>query len=139
MAQLLDLPPENVHLIHVEGTGSYGQNGSDAAAADAVILAQAVGKPVRVQWTREEEFVWEPKSPAMVMEISGGLDAQGNVVAWDYHVWSPSHVARARFAGQLVTAQLLSKQPARESLLSVGAELKHPTNYPFPVHRVVVH
>lgn len=139
LAQLLDLPPENVHLIHVEGAGSYGQNGSDDAAADAVILAQAVGRPVRVQWTRKDEFVWEPKSPAMVMEVHGGLDAQGNVVAWDYHVWSPSHVARARFAGQLVTAQLLSGQPAPHSRFSFGAERNAPTNYAFPTQHVTVH
>ena len=139
LAQLLNLPPENVHLIHVEGAGSYGQNGSDDAAADAVILAQAVGRPVRVQWTRKDEFVWEPKSPAMVMEVHGGLDQQGNVVAWDYHVWSPSHVARARLAGQLVTAQLLSGQPAPQSRFSFGAERNAPTNYAFPAQRVTVH
>jgi nicotinate dehydrogenase subunit B len=139
LAQLLNLPAENVHLIHVEGAGSYGQNGSDDAAADAVILAQAVGRPVRVQWTRRDEFVWEPKSPAMVMEVYGGLDAQGNVVAWDYHVWSPSHVARARFAGQLVTAQLLSGQPAPQARFSFGAERNAPTNYSFPAQRVTVH
>jgi nicotinate dehydrogenase subunit B len=139
LAQLLDLSAENVHLIHVEGAGSYGQNGSDDAAADAVILAQAVGRPVRVQWTRKDEFVWEPKSPAMVMEVYGGLNAQGNVVAWDYHVWSPSHVARARLAGQLVTAQLLSGQPAPQSRFSFGAERNAPTNYSFPVQRVTVH
>jgi CO/xanthine dehydrogenase Mo-binding subunit len=139
LAQLLDLPVENVHLIHVEGAGSYGQNGSDDAAADAVILAQAVGRPVRVQWTRQDEFAWEPKAPAMVMEVAGGLDAKGNVVAWDYHVWSPSHVARARFGGQLVTAQLLSGQPAPQSRFSFGAERNAPTNYAFPVQRVTVH
>jgi len=139
LAQLLDLPAENVHLIHVEGAGSYGQNGSDDAAADAVVLARAVGRPVRVQWTRKDEFVWEPKSPAMVMEVRGGLDAQGNVVAWDYQVWSPSHVARARFAGQLVAAQLLSGQPAPQSRFSFGAERNAPTNYAFPVQRVIVH
>ena len=139
LAQLLNLPPENVHSIHVEGAGSYGQNGSDDAAADAVILAQAVGRPVRVQWTRKDEFVWEPKSPAMVMEVHGGLDAQGNVVAWDYHVWSPSHVARARLAGQLVTAQLLSGQPAPQARFSFGAERNAPTNYAFPTQRVTVH
>jgi CO/xanthine dehydrogenase Mo-binding subunit len=92
-----------------------------------------------VQWTRKDEFVWEPKSPAMVMEVYGGLDTQGNVVAWDYHVWSPSHVARARFAGQLVTAQLLSGQPAPQSRFSFGAERNAPTNYSFPVQRVTVH
>lgn len=139
LAQLLNLPVENIHLIYVEGAGSYGQNGADDVAADAVILSQAVGKPVRVQWMREDEFIWEPKSPAMVMEVYGGLDEHGNVVAWDYHVWSPSHVARARFAGQLVTAQLLSGQPAPQARFSFGAERNAPTNYAFPVQRVTVH
>jgi nicotinate dehydrogenase subunit B len=139
LAQLLGLPAENVHLIYVEGSGSYGQNGADDAAADAAILSQAVGRPVRVQWTREDEFAWEPKAPAMVMEVRGGLDAQGNVVAWDYHVYSPSHVARARFAGQLVTAQLLSGQSSPQSRWSFGAERNAPTNYSFPIQRVTVH
>ncbi len=139
LAQLLEIPVENVHLIHVEGAGSYGQNGSDDAAADAVILAREVGRPVRVQWTRQDEFIWEPKSPAMVMEVYAGLDGQGNVVAWDYHVWSPSHVARARFAGQLVTAQLIAGKPAPQSRFSFGAERNAPTNYSFPVQRVTVH
>jgi nicotinate dehydrogenase subunit B len=139
LAELLNLPVENVHLIHVEGAGCYGQNGSDDAAADAVILAQAVGRPVRVQWTRKDEFLWEPKSPAMVMEVHGGLDSQGNVVAWDYHVWSPSHARRPRFAGQLVTAQLISGGPAPQARFSFGAERNAPTNYAFPAQRVTVH
>ena len=142
LAELLNLPVENVHLIHVEGAGCYGQNGSDDAAADAIILAQAAGRPVRVQWTRKDEFVWEPKSPAMVMEVHGGLDSQGNVVAWDYHVWSPSHAKRPRFAGQLVTAQLISGGPAPQARFSFGAERNAPTNYAFPTQsaqRVTVH
>jgi nicotinate dehydrogenase subunit B len=142
LAELLDLPVENVHLIHVEGAGCYGQNGSDDVAADAVILAQAVGRPVRVQWSRKDEFVWEPKSPAMAMEVHGGLDRQGNVVAWDYHVWSPSHARRPRFAAQLVTAQLLSGQPAPQARFSFGAERNALTNYAFPTQsaqRVTVH
>ena len=139
LAELLDLPAENVRLIHVEGAGCYGQNGSDDAAADAVILAQAVGRPVRVQWTRRDEFVWEPKSPAMVMEVRGGLDDKGNVVAWEYGVWSPSHARRPRFAGQLLTAQLITGQPAPQSRFSFGAERNAPTNYAFPAQRVTVH
>jgi CO/xanthine dehydrogenase Mo-binding subunit len=139
LAQLLNLPVENVHLIHVEGAGCYGQNGSDDAAADALILAQAVGRPVRVQWTRQDEFAWEPNSPAMVVEVHGGLDGQGNVIAWDYHVWSPSHTNRPRVAGQLVTAQLLAGQPAPQARFSFGAERNAPTNYAFPAQRVTVH
>ncbi len=139
IAELLQLPAENVHLLHVEGAGSYGQNGSDDAAADAAILSREIGRPVRVQWSRQDEFVWEPKSPAMMMEVYGGLDEAGNVVAWDYHVWSPSHVARARLAGQLVTSQLINRQPAPQSRFSFGAERNAPTNYSFPVQRVTVH
>jgi nicotinate dehydrogenase subunit B len=139
LAQLLELPAENVRLVHVEGAGCYGQNGSDDVAADAVILSQAVGKPVRVQWSRQDEFVWEPKSPAMVVEVHGGLDSQGNVVAWEYHVWSPSHAQRPRLAGQLLTTQLISGQPAPQARFSFGAERNAPTNYAFPAQRVTVH
>jgi CO/xanthine dehydrogenase Mo-binding subunit len=139
LAQLLEMPPENVHLIHMEGAGSYGQNGADDAAADAVILSRAVGRPVRVQWSREDEFVWEPKAPAMVMEVRGGLDAQGNIVAWDYHVWSPTHAARPRFAPQLLTAQLLSGQAPPPTRYFLGGERNAPTNYAFPNQRVTVH
>lgn len=139
LAQLLGVSDEKVHLIHVEGAGSYGQNGSDDVAADAVILSRAVGRPVRVQWSREDEFIWEPKAPAMVMDVRGGLDVQGNVVAWDYQVWSPSHVARPRFGKQLLTAQLMSGQGDTPPRFSFGAERNAPTNYSFPTQRVRVH
>ncbi|HET6821064.1 MAG TPA: molybdopterin cofactor-binding domain-containing protein [Anaerolineales bacterium] len=139
LAELLDLPVDNVHLIHVEGAGCYGQNGADDVAADAVILSRAVERPIRVQWSRAEEFLWEPKSPAMVVEVHGGLDSQGNVVAWEYHVWSPSHARRPRSASQLLAAQLLSGEPAPQPRFSFGAERNAPTNYAFPAQRVMVH
>ncbi len=140
IAQLLEMPPERVHMIFVEGAGSYGQNGADDAAADAAILSREIGgRPVRVQWTREDEFVWEPKAPAMVMEARAGLDEKGNIVAWDYHVTSPSHVARARLGGQLIAGQLISRKRAPASRFSFGAERNAPTNYTFPVQRVTVH
>jgi len=139
ISQLVGMPEEKLHLIHVEGAGSYGQNGSDDAAADAVVLSQAVGKPVRLQWSRQDEFVWEPKAPAMVMQVRAGLDQQGNITAWDYHVYSFSHIARARFAGQLIAAQLIAGQPFPAGRFSLGAERNAPTNYRFPRQRVTVH
>jgi nicotinate dehydrogenase subunit B len=139
IAEMIAVPIEKVHVMHVEGAASYGQNGSDDVAADAVILSQAVGRPVRVQWSREDEFSWEPKAPAMVMEVNGGLDAQGNVVAWDYQVWSPSHTARPRSAHQLLTAQLLNRQGDIPPRLSYGAERNAPTNYSFLIQRVRIH
>ncbi len=140
IAQLLEMPPERVHMIFVEGAGSYGQNGADDAAADAAVLSREVGgRPVRVQWTREDEFVWEPKAPAMVMEAHAGLDEKGNIVAWDYHVTSPSHVARARLGGQLIAGQLIARKRAPASRFSFGAERNAPTNYSLPAQRVTVH
>ncbi len=139
IAQLVGLPEDKLHVINIEGAGSYGQNGSDDAAADAVVLSQAVGRPVRLQWSRQDEFVWEPKAPAMVMKVQAGLDERGNITAWDYHVYSFSHIARARFAGQLVTAQLIAGQPAPDGRFSLGVERNAPTNYSFPRQRVVVH
>ena len=86
-------------MIFIEASGCYGHNGADDAAADAAILSQAVGRPVRVQWMRYDEHGWEPLGPAMVMEVRGGLDAQGNVVAWDYQVWTPTHSSRPNGSG----------------------------------------
>ena len=78
LAELLGLPPEKVRCIHVEGSGCYGHNGADDVAADAALIARAVpGRPIRVQWMREQEHIAEPFGPAMVAEVSGALDAEG--------------------------------------------------------------
>jgi len=139
LAQLLQRPPEQVHLIYVEGAGAYGQNGSDDVCADAVILSRAVGRPVRVQWSRQDEFVWEPKSAAMVIEVHGALDKKGHIIAWEYDVWSPTHAARPRFAPQLLAFQLLNAQPPPPTRYFYGAERNAPTNYSFQNQRVTVH
>ena len=91
LSQLLDMPLNNVRVITVEGSGSYGRNGADLAAADAAIMSQLAGKPVRVQWMRHDEHGWEPKGPAMVQDLQGGLAPNGDVVAWRHTVWTPPH------------------------------------------------
>jgi nicotinate dehydrogenase subunit B len=139
LAQLLGIQEDKVRIVHVEGAGSYGQNGSDDVAADAVVLSRFVRKPVRVQWSREEEFIWEPKAPAMVMEIRAGLDPSGNITAWDYHAWSPTHVARPRMAEQLLAFQLMNSRKAPSPRFSFGAERNARTNYNFLNQRVVIH
>ncbi len=139
LADLLKMPPEQVQVIHAEGAGSYGHNGSDDAAADAAILSQAVGKPVRVQWSRQDEFMWEPYAPAMVMEASGGIDRQGRVTAWKYEVWTPSHVGRPRGKNQLLVGQLIHGQRASRPQWFGGGDRNAPTNYDFANQRVVAH
>lgn len=82
LAVITGLPREAIRLVFVEGAGCYGRNGTEDAAADAALIAQLTGKPVRVQWSRADETARAPKSPPRSMDLEAGLDAQGNVVAW---------------------------------------------------------
>jgi len=135
VAKVLGLPVEKVHLVWIEGSGCYGHNGADDVTADAALLSQAVGKPVRVQWMRHDEHGNEPKGAAMVMEVRGGLDAQGNVVAWDYQVWSPGHAGRPSGDGPgniLAGAEL----GLPEKILPTGADRNARPTYVFPNSRV---
>src|SRR5271166_4638993 len=79
IAAILNLPEENVHAIWTPGPGSYGRNDADDAAMDAAVLAKAVGRPVRVQYTRNQGTGWDPKGPASIHKARIALDAQGNV------------------------------------------------------------
>ena len=110
IAELLHLPFDQVRCIHVEGSGCYGHNGADDAAADAALIARALpGRPVRVQWMREQEHGWEPFGPAMVSKVAATLDAGGNIVDWDYGVWSNTHSMRPGGAGSLLAGQHMAR------------------------------
>ncbi|MCA6126239.1 xanthine dehydrogenase family protein molybdopterin-binding subunit [Bradyrhizobium sp. WSM 1704] len=110
IAEMLGMPPPSVHLIHVEGSGCYGHNGADDAAADAALIARALpGRPVRVQWMREQEHGWEPYGPAMVTKLSASLDAGGKIADWNFAVWSNTHSMRPGGAGSLLAAQHMAK------------------------------
>jgi CO/xanthine dehydrogenase Mo-binding subunit len=91
LSRLLDMPVNNIRVITVDGSGSYGRNGADLAAADAVIMSRLAGKPVRIQWMRHDEHGWEPKGPAMVQDLQGALAPNGDVLAWRHTVWTPPH------------------------------------------------
>jgi CO/xanthine dehydrogenase Mo-binding subunit len=110
LAEMLSMPQEKVRCIHVEGSGCYGHNGADDVAADAALIARAVpGRPVRVQWMRDQEHTWEPSGPAMVTEVQASLDAKGNIVDWQYEVWSNSHNMRIANAGRLMPTWALAQ------------------------------
>ena len=84
VAEMLGFPEKNVRLLWREASGSYGRMGADDVAEDAALLSRAVGKPVRVQWMRDDEHGWEPKGPAQLDLIRAGVDDQGKIIAWNF-------------------------------------------------------
>ena len=110
LADLLKLPAEKVRVIWMPGPGSYGMNDADDCAADCALLAQAVGRPVRLQYTRADGTGWDPKGPPIAFHLRAALDAKDRVDAWDYEARgfsgrirpSGTDIAGDSLAGQLV-------------------------------------
>ena len=93
LARLLQLPEPAVELIRLEAAGCYGRNGADDVSADAALLARAVGAPVRVQLSREQENLWDPKGAAQLMDVAGALGDDGSIAGWDFTTSYPSNAA----------------------------------------------
>ena len=89
VAATLQMDPKDVHIQYLDGAGCYGRNGHEDATCDAALISKLIGKPVRVQWSREDEHGWDPKGPPTLVEITAGLDAQGNIVGWQSELWVP--------------------------------------------------
>ncbi|MBM1174523.1 xanthine dehydrogenase family protein molybdopterin-binding subunit [Microvirga arabica] len=145
ISEMLRVPPEQVRVIHVEGSGCYGHNGADDAAADAALIAQAMpGRPVRLQWMREQEHVWEPYGPAMLTEVRASLDQAGRIVEWNYDLWSNTHTTRPGPAGSLIAAHSLptpfQPPPAKLSITPSGNGDRNAVPlYAIPNMRVIWH
>ena len=93
LAAMLGVAEESVRCIYVDGAGCYGRNGHEDAAADAALLARAVGQPVRVQWMRADEHGWDPKGPPTLLDLRAGLDAGGKISAWESELFIPNGMA----------------------------------------------
>ncbi len=94
LSPIVGLPKERIRCVYLEGSGCYGRNGHEDAAADAALIATLTGNTVRVQWMRADETARAPKSPPRSMDLEGGLDAAGNVVAWSADFWiALNHIA----------------------------------------------
>ena len=132
LAQMFSLPVEKVRCIYVEGSGCYGRNGHEDAAADAALLAKAVGKPVRVQWSRADEHGWDPKGPPTLMDLRASLDAAGNVTAWEGEFFMPQQTPGG-FMVPLVAATLAG-MPAADHIApgNVFQNSAIPTSSPTP-------
>jgi nicotinate dehydrogenase subunit B len=89
LAQMLAIPTEDVRCIYMEGAGCYGRNGHEDAAGDAALLAREVGRPVRVQWMRADEHIWDPKGVPTLIDLEAGLDTRNEVIAWHSEFYIP--------------------------------------------------
>jgi nicotinate dehydrogenase subunit B len=88
-ATMLGLPKGKVRMIYMDGSGCYGMNGHEDAAADAALLSRATGKPVRVQWMREDEHGFDPKGPPQLLDLAGTVNPDGRIVDWRVDMWVP--------------------------------------------------
>jgi len=144
---VLKLDPQSIHVSHREGAGCYGHNGADDVALDAALLARALpGRPVKVQWMRDDEFAWEPFGSAMVMQLSAGLAVDGSIADWRHEVWSTSHNSRPGLAGgvNLLPAWYLEEPflpaPSRGIPQPAGAGDRNAVPlYDFPNQKVIKH
>src|SRR5262249_20171562 len=91
LAFLMERHEQDIEVIRLEAAGCYGRNCADDVTADALLLSRAVRRPVRVQLTREQEHAWEPKGAAQIIDINGGLNADGSVAAYDFATRYPSN------------------------------------------------
>ncbi|MEH2513344.1 nicotinate dehydrogenase subunit B [Nitrobacteraceae bacterium AZCC 1564] len=90
LVAMMDMPPDNVRCLYVEGSGCYGRNGHEDAAGDAALLSRAMGgRPVRVQWMRADEHGWDPKGPPILIDVRAGVDDEGKVIAWESEFFVP--------------------------------------------------
>ena len=148
LAKILKLPADRVIARHADGAGCYGHNGADDVALDAALLARAAeGRPVRVQWMREDEFAWEPFGPAMVVKLCGALDTAGGVAVWREEIWGNRHLTRpGRHPNPGLLAawhleQGFEPPPAVDMPLAMGggSQRNAVPYYDFPDARVVNH
>ncbi|HEY6506636.1 MAG TPA: molybdopterin cofactor-binding domain-containing protein, partial [Vicinamibacterales bacterium] len=138
VARFLQMPRDRVRVMWMDGPQAYGRTAADDAGFEAAFLAKELGRPVRVQWMRNEETAWDTKGPAFSMKMRGGLDAQGNLVALDYEALTAdhNHLGYNEFDTVLI-AQLTGQRkatPARGGGGAVPSEM-----YAIPNQRFVAH
>ena len=137
VAQFLDIPRDRVRVVWMDGPQAFGRTAADDAGFEAAFLAKELGRPVRVQWMRQEETAWDTKGPAFAFKIRGGLDAQGNVVALDYEARAADHNhVGYNEPDTVLIAQLTGQRRATPARGGSGA----PTEiYGIPNQRMVQH
>lgn len=137
IATFLGMPRDRVRVVWMEGPQGFGRTAADDAGFEAAYIAREIGRPVRVQWTRQEETAWDTKGPAFTVKMRGGLDGAGNVVAYDYEARSAdyNHVGYNE-PDTVLIAQLMGARRARPA---AGSAATPSDMYAIPNRRMATH
>jgi nicotinate dehydrogenase subunit B len=135
LAKIFAMPAEKLRVIFFDGAGSYGGNGNDDAAADAFLLSRSMKRPVRLQWTRQDENGWDPKGPPQYLSLRGGLDAKGGIVSWETQMWLPKNVPGNRALLGVDSAGIAQEHGQGAGLMTLNGD----PPYASPNTRVVIH
>jgi CO/xanthine dehydrogenase Mo-binding subunit len=109
LATMLQMKPDNVRCIYVEGAGCYGRNGSDDCSSEAALISKEIGEPVRLQWMRQDEHGWDPKCPPSLLDYRASVDDQGRIAAWESDIFMPERPMRR--SGVTLLAAVLANLP----------------------------
>ena len=146
LARLTGLGETNITAVHVEGSGCYGHNGADDVAGDTALLARATaGRPVKLQWMREDEFGWEPYGSPMVLKMQARVNTAGQIVDWRHDVWSHPHSTRPGGPGtNILAGEYLAKpqylgEPVNSPQPSGAADRNAVPLYDFPAQKITLH
>jgi len=134
IAEFLQMPREQVRVVWMEGPQGYGRTAADDAGFEAAFLAKEIGRPVRVQWMRQEETAWDTKGPAFTFKMRGGLDARGNLIALDYNAQAADYCHLGyNEAETVLIAQLMG---TRRSTPAAGSAATPSEMYAIPNRRM---
>jgi nicotinate dehydrogenase subunit B len=137
IAQFLGMPRDRVRVVWMEGPQGYGRTAADDAGFEAAYIAKEIGRPVRVQWMRNEETAWDTKGPAFAVKMRGGLDSQGNLVALEYDARAADHNhVGYNEAETVLIAQLMG---TRKSTPAAGSAATPSHMYAIPNQRITAH
>src|SRR5690606_31647087 len=122
VATFLGMPREKVRVVYMDGPQVYGRTAADDAGFEAALLAQELGRPVRIQWTRAEETAWDTKGPPYVFRLRGALDADNRLTALEYDACSIDHNHLGyNEPDTVLVAQLMGRRPAQPARGSTAA------------------
>ena len=130
LARGLSMPEGSVRVVYLDGAGSYGTNGSDDAAADAALLSRETGRPVRVQWMRQDEHGYDPKGPPQLMDLRAALDANGNIASWESEAFLPVNTPNLFNRAMLAFTAAGIPQPQGQSVAQVQGNAYPPYAIP---------